>query len=103
VLIASTHELLGVARRRAERLDVTLERIGRMVQERGEQADVVAKELLEKSQMRAEAADRLIAQLLRKMEHATDEVERVLHKPFQEAHALSVGFRAAFESLFSRR
>ena len=67
-LLASTHELLGIARRGAERLDFTRERIGQMVQERSEQANGVAKELLDKSQMRAQAADQLISHLLRKME-----------------------------------
>ena len=57
-MVASTHELLGIARLRAQRLDVTLERIGQVVQDRSEQADVIAKELLAKSQIRAQAVDR---------------------------------------------
>jgi hypothetical protein len=39
-LIASTHELLGIARHRAQQLDVTRERIGQVFQKRNEQADV---------------------------------------------------------------
>jgi hypothetical protein len=76
-LIASTHELVRIARRRVERLDITLERIGQMIQERGEQADHVARELLEKSQIRAHAADELISHLLRKIERVSDEVEHI--------------------------
>ena len=102
-LIASTHELLGIARHRAQRLDVTLERIGQVVQERSEQADVIAKELLAKSQIRAQAVDQLLCHLLREMEYVADEVERLFRKPLQEAHALRAGFRAGFESFFSRR
>src|SRR6476660_3677888 len=99
-LLASTHELLGIARRGVKRLDFTLARIGQMVQERSEQANGVAEELLDKSQKRDQAADQLISHLLRQMEHATDEIGRVFHKPFQEAHAVTAWFRAGFESLF---
>ena len=88
-MVASTHELLGIARLRAQRIDVTLERIGQVVQDRSEQADVIAKELLAKSQIRAQAVDRLLGHLLREMEYVADEVERFFRKLLQEALCLA--------------
>jgi len=58
---------------------------------------------LTKSQIRVQAVDQLLCHLLRELEYVADEVERLFRKPLQEAHALRAGFRAGFESFFSRR
>jgi hypothetical protein len=72
-LIANAREVVGIARHRAERLDVTLAQISRMVQNRAEQADGIARELLDASRVQVLAADRLLGNLVRKIEYATEE------------------------------
>ena len=101
-LIANACEVAGIVRRRAERLDVTLAQITQILQNRAEQADDVAREFLDRSRTQALAAERLICDLVRTIEYATEETERIVKKPFREAHALIAGLRAALGYLFSR-
>jgi hypothetical protein len=100
-LIANASEVTGIVRRRAERLDVTLAQISQILQDRVEQADDVAREFLDRSRTQALAADRLVGDLVRRIEYATEETERIVKKPFREAHALIAGLRAALGCLFS--
>src|ERR1700756_4438229 len=100
-LIASAREVAGIVRRRAERLDVTLAQITQILQNRAEQADDLAREFLDRSRTQALAAERLICNLVRTIEYATEETERIVKKPFREAHALIAGLRAALGCLFS--
>jgi DNA anti-recombination protein RmuC len=101
-LIANAREVVGIARRRAEQLDVTLAQISQMVQNRVEQADSVARELLDASRAQVLAADRLLGDLVRRIENTTEQTERIVKKPFREVHALNAGVRAALGSLFPR-
>jgi hypothetical protein len=101
-IIRNASEIAGIARRRADDLDLTLAQISRITQMRAEQADTVARELLDRGHEQAVAADRLVGDLLRKFEHATDEAERIVQEPLRRVHALSAGFRAGFGYLFSR-
>jgi hypothetical protein len=100
-LIANAREVAGIVRRRAERLDVTLAQITQILQSRAEQADDVAREFLDGSRTQALAAERLMGDLVRRIECATEETERIVKKPFREAHALIAGLRAALGCLFS--
>lgn len=101
-LIANACEVAGIVRRRAERLDVTLAQITQILQNRAEQADDLAREFLDRSRAQALAAERLMGTLVRSIEYATEETERIVKKPFRQAHALTAGLRAALECLFSR-
>jgi hypothetical protein len=101
-IIANVAEMAGIARRRADDVDLTLAQIGRIAQTRAEQADVIAREFLDRSHLQALAADRILCDVLQRIEHATDETERIIKKPFRHVHALNAGFRAGFGYLFSR-
>jgi hypothetical protein len=101
-LIANARAVVGIARRRAERLDVTLAQITQMIQNRAGPADGLAQEFLDRSRVQALAAERLMGDLVQKIEYATEETERIVKKPLREAHALIAGLRAALRCLFSR-
>ena len=59
-MITNASELAGIARGRADDIDVTLARISGMAQARTEQADTVSRELLDCGNASALAADRIV-------------------------------------------
>jgi hypothetical protein len=101
-ITADVSEIAGIARRRADDVDLTLAQISRIARMRAEQADAVARELLERGHLQALEADRIVWDVVQRIEHATDETERIITKPFRQVRALNAGFRAGFGCLFSR-
>ncbi len=100
-IIANASEIAGIARRRADDIDVTLAWISGIAQARVQQADTVSRELLDRGHASVLAADRIVGDALQRMEHTTDEAERLIQEPLRQVRALNAGLRAGFGHLFS--